>query len=112
MERSCAVWKVYNIETGQTVKAGFDDEDAAKEWVEKRQDLLEEDHDIEEMDEDEEEEYLEEHGDEEDDDGPPVDYGDDIEGDGVAPDLVGAADAALDDDDLDADAPLDEDDDD
>jgi hypothetical protein len=53
------VWKVYHIETGHLIKAGFDTEDQAKDWVERRQELMSDDHDVEEMDEEEVEEYLE-----------------------------------------------------
>ena len=52
------MWKIYHIPSGQIVKGGFDSEDQAKEWLERRRDLMEEDHDVEEMDEEEEEEYL------------------------------------------------------
>lgn len=52
-------WKVYNIHTGKIIKAGFDDEEAAKDWLELRRDLATEDFLVEELDE-EEEEALEE----------------------------------------------------
>ena len=48
-------WKVYNIHTGKTIKAGFDEEEIAKEWLENRRDLDIEDYIVEEMDEEEEE---------------------------------------------------------
>jgi len=57
-------WKVYNIHTGKTIKAGFDEEEIAKEWLENRRDLDIEDYIVEEMDE-EEEEALDEEMDEE-----------------------------------------------
>jgi len=53
------VWKVYNIATGKIVKAGFESDDLAKEWLERRKDLPEDEYDIDEMDEEEEEEFLE-----------------------------------------------------
>ena len=59
------MWKVYKIETGKTVKAGFADEEDAKEWLETRKGLLQQDFEIEEMDPDEEEEYLNENEDDE-----------------------------------------------
>lgn len=59
------MWKVYQISSGHRVRGGFPTETAAKDWME-RQDLLEEDFDVEEMDEEEEEEFLEA-GEEEDD---------------------------------------------
>ena len=58
-------WKVYNIHTGRTIKAGFEDEESAKDWLEMRRDLSMEDYLVEELDE-EEEEALGEH--DEDDD--------------------------------------------
>jgi arsenate reductase-like glutaredoxin family protein len=52
-------WKIYNIESGITLRAGFDSEDDAKEWMENRSETYEiEDYEIEEMDDDEEEEML------------------------------------------------------
>ena len=54
-----ALWKVYNADTGRVMKAGFDDEDGAKEWAEARFGLEVDQFIIEEMDPDEEEEYLE-----------------------------------------------------
>ena len=65
------MWKVYHIQTGKLIRGGFDVEDAAKDWIERRKDLAEDDYDVTEMDEEEEEEYLENGGDEDDfDDGP------------------------------------------
>jgi hypothetical protein len=53
------VWKIYNIETGKILKAGFESEDAAKEWFDERigdrGDLFE----IDEMDQDEVDEWNE-----------------------------------------------------
>lgn len=51
------MWKVYDIETGKVIKAGFETEDDAKEWLESKVDALTSDYEIEEMDEDEEAEY-------------------------------------------------------
>lgn len=53
------LWKVFNIETGKIIKAGFKSEDDAKEWLELKNELLQEDYDVEDMDSDEEEEWLE-----------------------------------------------------
>lgn len=53
------MWKVYNIATGRIVKAGFESDDQAKDWLERRKDLADDEFDIDEMDEEEEEEYLE-----------------------------------------------------
>jgi len=50
-------WKVYNIHSGRIVKAGFGDEEAAKDWLEIRRDLAPEDFLVEEMDDEEEEEW-------------------------------------------------------
>jgi len=61
------MWKVYHIQTGKIVRAGFENDDDAKDWMERRRDLADDDYDIEEMDEEEEEEYLENASDEEDD---------------------------------------------
>ena len=48
-------WKVYHIDTGETLRGGFEDEDAAKDWLEARSSINEEDYMVEEMDDDEEE---------------------------------------------------------
>ena len=61
-----ALWKVYNIDTGKSLKAGFDDEEAAKEWLEARHGLVHEDFLVEEMEIEEEEEWLEKNSDDED----------------------------------------------
>ena len=50
-------WKVYNIHSGRIVKAGFDEEETAKDWLEIRRDLAPEDFLVEEMDDEEEEEW-------------------------------------------------------
>src|SRR5262245_48527668 len=65
-----AVWKVYNIQTGRIVKAGFDSDDQAKDWLERRKDLADDEYDIDEMDEEEEEEFLENEDGEEEDEAP------------------------------------------
>ncbi len=76
-------WKIFNIETGDILKAGFDTEDDAKDWMEARSETIEvEDFDVEEMDEDEEEmlaaqsEEVEEEEEDDYDDGDPGDYAD------------------------------------
>jgi hypothetical protein len=61
------MWKVYHIQTGKLICAGFDDEDKAKDWLERRRDISDDDHETEEMDEEEELEYLEAGGADEDD---------------------------------------------
>ena len=69
------LWKVFNIETGKIIKAGFKSEDEAKEWLELKNELLQEDYDVEDMDSDEEEEWLES----QDDEAYDSDYDDDID---------------------------------
>ena len=54
------MWKVYNIQTGRIAKAGFESDDQAKDWLERRKDLADDEFDIDEMDEEEVEELLEE----------------------------------------------------
>jgi hypothetical protein len=54
------LWKVYNIETGKILKAGFDNEDDAKDWLEERAEKLADEHVVEEMDADEIDEWNEE----------------------------------------------------
>jgi hypothetical protein len=54
------LWKVYNIESGKILKAGFDNEDDAKDWLEERAEKLADEHVVEEMDTDEIEEWKEE----------------------------------------------------
>lgn len=106
-------WKVYNIHTGKIIKAGFDDEEAAKDWLELRRDLATEDYLVEELEE-EEEELLEEDDEdsdafvpEEDDD---EDDGEDFERHGMS---YGDEDEDyVDDDDEDEDEDEDEEDDD
>ena len=61
------LWKVYNIETGKVLKAGFESEDDAKDWLEERSENLADEYVVEEMDTDELEEWQEEKEDEEDD---------------------------------------------
>ncbi len=54
------VWKIYNIESGKILKAGFETEDDASEWMEEHTDDEEQgDLEIDEMDDDEWEEYQE-----------------------------------------------------
>lgn len=50
-------WKVYHVDTGKVVKAGFENEDEAKEWLEAREADLEDVYMIEEMDQDEYDEW-------------------------------------------------------
>ena len=38
--RRMTVWKVFNINSGRVIKAGFQDEEAAKDWLELRRDLV------------------------------------------------------------------------
>lgn len=64
-EGIAAVWKVYNIQTGRIVKAGFDSDEQAKDWLERRKDLADDEFDVDEMDEEEEEEFLESDDDDE-----------------------------------------------
>lgn len=59
------LWKVYNIETGKILKAGFDNEDDAKDWLEERAEKLADEHVVDEMDTDEIEEWKEENEEEE-----------------------------------------------
>lgn len=63
-------WKVYHVDTGKIVKAGFETEDEAKDWLEAREEDLEDVYMIEEMDQDEVDEWAEsqEKDDYEDDD--------------------------------------------
>ncbi len=49
------VWKIYSVHSGKIVKAGFEEEENAKDWLEARHNLSAEDYLIEEMDADEEE---------------------------------------------------------
>lgn len=62
------MWKIFNIESGKILKAGFEDEDTAKEWLEARDVTAVEDFAIEEMDQDEEEEWRENGGEEDEED--------------------------------------------
>lgn len=96
-------WKVYNIHTGKIVKAGFEEEDAAKDWLELRRDLPTEDYLVEELDE-EEEDALED----EDDDSPFVP--DDVVDEDVE-DISKHGIAFVDDEDEDVDEDLDDDED-
>lgn len=58
------MWKVYRIDDGRIVKAGFDSDDQAKDWLERRPDLAEDEYDVEEMDEEEIAEFTESEDDE------------------------------------------------
>lgn len=51
------VWKVYHIESGKILKAGFETEDDAKDWFEARHEDLEDEYTFDEMDHDEEDEW-------------------------------------------------------
>jgi hypothetical protein len=64
-------WKVFNIESGLLVKAGFETEDDAREWFEMKMDdsMALDMFDIGEMDEDEEAAYSEQQEDDEITDG-------------------------------------------
>ncbi len=53
------LWKVYNIETGKIMKAGFESEDDAKDWVDTRFEDLADEYAVEEMDQDEEDDWRE-----------------------------------------------------
>lgn len=78
-------WKVVDSSSGKILKAGFEDEDTALDWLETNENILDEDklYDVEEMDEDDE-----------------VDYADDEEEDSLALDL-NDVDPDLDEDDAD-----------
>ncbi len=51
------MWKVFNISSGLTIKAGFADEDDAQAWLLAHEELEAENYLVEEMDPDEEDEY-------------------------------------------------------
>ena len=53
------LWKVYHIDTGKIIKAGFDNEDEAKDWLEARSEDLEDIYEVEAMDDDEVDEWNE-----------------------------------------------------
>ena len=53
------IWKVYNIQSGKVVAAGFDNEDEASDWLEKKRSGSEDNYAVEEMDHDEEAAWLE-----------------------------------------------------
>jgi hypothetical protein len=61
------LWKVYNIETGKIMKAGFESEDDAKDWLEERFEDLADEYAAEEMDQDEEEDWREANDEEQED---------------------------------------------
>ena len=54
------MWKVYEIDSGRILMAGFEDEDQARDWYDERGEDLEGLYTIDEMDEDEEYEWTEE----------------------------------------------------
>lgn len=75
-------WKVYHIQSGRILKAGFASEDEAKDWLEQKSGELQEDYEVEEMDPDEEEDWRERMEDEEYEEGEitedePIGFGDD-----------------------------------
>ena len=47
------VWKVFHIQSGDIIKAGFEDDEAAQAWLDKISEAEDNSFDIEEMDEDE-----------------------------------------------------------
>lgn len=53
------VWKVFEIESGKIIKAGFANEDQASRWLLKKTSLAHGDFEVEEMDDDEWDEYQE-----------------------------------------------------
>ena len=53
------MWKVYKIESGEILKAGFECEDEARDWYDARGEQLEGLYTIDEMDVDEQNEWLE-----------------------------------------------------
>lgn len=63
-----SLWKVYHVDTGKVLKAGFQDEDEAKDWLDSRRGLDAADYVVEEMDNDEEEEYIAKNQNEDDED--------------------------------------------
>ena len=53
------MWKVYKIDDGRIIKAGFETDDQAKDWLERRNELADDEYDVEEMDEEEIAEFAE-----------------------------------------------------
>lgn len=53
------LWKVFNIQTGKILRAGFASEDEAKEWLELKSDALQDNYEVDDMDPDEVEEWQE-----------------------------------------------------
>ena len=49
------MWKVYKVSGGKVAKAGFDDEELARDWLESQENLDMTKYDCKEMDEEEEE---------------------------------------------------------
>lgn len=62
------LWKVFAVDTGKIVKAGFRSQDEAEEWLEQKSDYLSDEYEVDEMDSDEEEDWLERVADSEDGD--------------------------------------------
>lgn len=61
------LWKVFKIDTGKILKAGFRSEFEAKDWLELKGHDFQDLYEIDEMDPDEEEEWYEAHDSESDD---------------------------------------------
>ncbi|NRA63702.1 MAG: hypothetical protein HRU19_04420 [Pseudobacteriovorax sp.] len=59
-------WKVYHIDTGKIVRAGFETEDEAKDWLEARSEDLDDIYEVEEMDQDEIDQWQEDNESEDD----------------------------------------------
>ena len=53
------MWKVYEIDSGEILKAGFEDEEEARDWLDEKADEIEGPCTVDEMDEDEEYEWQE-----------------------------------------------------
>ena len=53
------VWKIYHIQSGSLVRAGFESEEDAREWLDENSSAENSAFEVEEMDEDEWQEYLE-----------------------------------------------------
>lgn len=53
------MWKVYKVKGGKVAKAGFEDEELARDWLESQEKLDISKYDCKEMDAEEEEEFLE-----------------------------------------------------
>lgn len=99
-------WKVYNIHSGRIIKAGFSDEESAKDWLEIRRDLAPEDFLVEEMDDEEEEEWANR---DDDDDAPVTEDSSSDDADYLDPEDGIVGDGLGDDDDDEEDGDEDED---